>query len=177
MGKNRSGAKQRNGQLITSLTPPDERAAKRLKSDKPARTYEGDLPEPPKNKTLARDVSLVSLTPLLNCVIYFFEEWQRDDGCPVPFHKMQRWLGEVVVEMWFVIHDAPFRAQIWLTVQQNLSVLFDWSKFDFSAYGLGRKGIEVSLLMPAAFFRPYASLETNVLEAFQNFKFRILTGQ
>ena len=90
---------------------------------------------------------------------------------------MRRWIGGIVAAIWIVLSDAPFKDQIWVTVQETLGLLFDWTVFDWSEYHPGYAPEEISLLLPERFFRAYASIEENVLESFQDLRHRILTGQ
>lgn len=90
---------------------------------------------------------------------------------------MRRWIGGIVASIWIVLSDAPFKDQIWVTVQETLGLLFDWTVFDWSEYHPGYAPEEISLLLPESFFRAYASIEENVLESFQDLRHRILTGQ
>ena len=38
---------------------------------------------------------------------------------------MRRWIGGIVAAIWIVLSDAPFKDQIWVTVQETLGLLFD----------------------------------------------------
>ena len=133
------------GGWMISLIPPDDQREEALQREKPHakkfkghntnKSYTGTIPSPPENTALAREVSLFSLLPLVNCIINFLEEWSRADGNLIPFVTMRAWLGQMLAAMLLVVIDAPYRTQIWITVQQHLAFLFDWAKFGFSDYG------------------------------------------
>ena len=146
-------------------------------SSNPSQTYVVGLPAPPSNTDVAQCKSLSTLLPILLTVINFLEDWKRSNGHCIPFHEMRRWIGGIVAAIWIVLSDAPFKDQIWVTVQETLGLLFDWTVFDWSEYHPGYAPEEISLLLPESFFRAYASIEENVLESFQDLRHRILTGQ
>ena len=163
---------------------PDALAATAAKKQKtsanssyPSQTYVGEVPDPPLTTVVAQGKSLFTILPILMCVISFLEEWKCSSRQGIAFQEMRRWLGSIVAAIWICLLDAPFRDQIWVTVQETLGLLFDWTVVDWSEFHSGHEPKKISLLLPERFFRAHASMEENVLESFQDLRHRILTGQ
>ena len=49
------------------------------------------------------------------------------------FTRLRLFLQAMVINMWLSMRDASQCENSWLTVESNLSVLFDFSKVDFKA--------------------------------------------